>query len=315
MSPSKTAQVPVVERAIALLKAEQEANGYPRLAEKDLQSAMAVSAQQLVDQGLLQSCSKNFRAPIPGWWPAPGDVDFVIESKQFVDRRWSLFELKWCNREKLEEALWDIVKLACAHSNPQVRETHLVYAAPVAMWENNGAAKDCFSAGRKSSEQLLKSHAAAWKWNLAGGSGRPQVVPQELRVQRTGEYSLDAGGQEFRIKTVKVTPEGTGKLKLSSGLPFEGSRRKRKAQPADVVEFNASKSVKIRNAVECPICQARKGKTCRSLDDDRTLGNRVHHGRLKATPPSALREAAGPMRTTPGSNKRSRAQYRTGKRD
>lgn len=305
MSPSKTAAPRVVEKAIKNLRARQEELDNPRLVEKDLVKSMEEAANELLVREEISSYKTGFRAPIPGWWPAPGDVDFVVEYQQALGKNWDLFELKWCNSAKLEEALWDVVKLLSAHGNEQVRDTHLIYGAPKTMWDASAAARDCFSGGSKSLDQLLGSHASSWQWNLSGAVGRPQVVPLEFEVKRTGEHELSAGGSQFQIRTIKIKPVGVRKLRLGE-KPFKPG--KKKWGPRIIEDLTAKASVKVRNAQECPVCKSPVGKPCRSTDDGRTLGNKVHRGRLVRT-----KNASEPMTTTAGSGKRGRANHRTGK--
>lgn len=177
---------------------------------------MEEAAGRLRDSGDLLDVRTGFRAPIPGWWPGAGDVDLVVEQATKSKRRWDLYELKWCNHNKMEEALWDLVKLLNAHQLPQVRNTYLVFAAPTRWWEPSVPGTTCFQPGRAKLNEILFEHDRPWARVLSGGKGRPQSAPAIVDIELVGRSRFRVGDVPFEIRAVAIRPAGSKRLELTS---------------------------------------------------------------------------------------------------
>jgi hypothetical protein len=184
--------------------------------ERDLQGLMRDRATALGTRRGISSVTTGFRAPIPNWWPAAGDVDLVLESKADVERRFDLYELKWCNHNKMEEALWDIVKMVNAHDLPEVRSTYLVYGAPARWWRDDVVGVKCFAPGTTQLQPILFEHETRWRAVVNSGSGRPTRGPRRVHISSIATESVAISGIAYQLRAVSVVPIGNQYFALNA---------------------------------------------------------------------------------------------------
>lgn len=189
------------------LRAEGPPPGRGYWLEGDLERFMYEAAKAKT-RTVADAC-RNFTVPIPGWWPGAGRVDLMVEAKSNESARCDLYELKWCNDDKVEEAMWDAVKMACAHEIRQVRNTYLVFGAPAKIWAKPPVGHELFDAGRINLEDLLHKHAKRWKAVLGGGKGRPISSVDQVAVKPVVSCPVVTAGGEFEVKAVCLTPVGS----------------------------------------------------------------------------------------------------------
>ncbi len=199
----------LVDGSARQLRGCQFTGGRSYWLERDFQSFVIQFAERLKGKGTLASVRPNFRAPIPGWWPGAGDVDLAIEHKMNAERRFDFYEFKWCNSNKMEEALWDAVKLVNAHALPEVRNTYVVYGAPVRWWKDDVVGIRCFSPGETDLSKILGDHEDRWRVVLTGGTGRPRRVSKYVSIEPVVTRKLDIGDAKYEIRAVSIRPQGS----------------------------------------------------------------------------------------------------------
>jgi hypothetical protein len=202
----------LVDTAATRIATSDVPPGHKHWIEADLQRFMFEAGGQLLSPP--GRAMRNFRAPIPGWWPGAGDIDLVVEHALPRRRRFDLYELKWCNHNKMEEALWDIVKMSNAHGLSEVRHTYLVFAAPERCWAHDIVGAACFEPGRHSLRTILKDHPKRWIEVLKGGTGRPIDAADGIRIDEVFECALDLANGTYRLKAVAVRPVGEKRFRV-----------------------------------------------------------------------------------------------------
>src|SRR4051812_5403065 len=127
---------------------------------------------------------------IPGWDPQPGQIDVLVErtSRQTSRLRYAA-ELKWCNENKVFEALWDIMKMTSATQIPALEAAYLIYGAPQRHWEKPvQCARELFPSGTRATEvsvpRLIDQHLEWWvKYILGDSRGRFGSAPEVTRIE------------------------------------------------------------------------------------------------------------------------------------
>lgn len=176
---------------------------------------MLAEASSSMNEHGVASVKTGFRAPIPNWWPAAGDVDLVLEAAIPDHRRFDLYELKWCNHNKMEEALWDAVKMLNAHQLPEVRNTYLVFAAPARWWKDDVVGVKCFDPRESSMAEILDAHPQRWRAVMNGGTGRPNSVPERISIKVVDELQIEVADSLYEIRAVDIRPRGSNTLSLT----------------------------------------------------------------------------------------------------
>lgn len=176
--------------------------------EADLEAALDKAAREHLE---VVDVDRNFTVPIPGWWPGAGRVDLVLQAPPEDAFQFDLYELKWCNEDKMEEALWDAVKLICAHDiqKPKVANTYLVFAATHSIWAKSPVGSELFDASTTDLEAVLRNRSKRWERVLAGGVGRPRDCPVGIEVTRLRPVAVTDGTTELEIRIARIAPRGS----------------------------------------------------------------------------------------------------------
>lgn len=176
--------------------------------EADLEAALDKAANEHPD---VARVSRNFTVPIPGWWPGAGRVDLVLQAPPEDAFQFDLYELKWCNEDKMEEALWDAVKLICAHDieTPKIANTYLVFAATRAIWEKSPVGAELFDSSTKDLEAVLRDRSRRWERVLAGGVGKPRDCPVEIDVSTLQPVGVTDQTTDLEIRIARIAPRGS----------------------------------------------------------------------------------------------------------
>ena len=148
---------------------------------------------------------------VEGWRRQPGGVDLAIVDLE--GRARVLMEMKV---EKLDESLWDVLKLAALHRYEHVDAAFLVYEGRRAVFEGSG---DCAALFQKrvhpedgtatwATEDLIRQWPRAWAGLLRGGYGNgPSEAPAEVVLELALTVpALNYPGREIRV--IEVGPGG-----------------------------------------------------------------------------------------------------------
>jgi quercetin dioxygenase-like cupin family protein len=203
--------------AEAVREAASRIDGDPSVSfrEERLERALVDALRARVSPGAVVGARRRFA--VPDWDPQPGGVDlFVLDGA----RTPAVFaELKIDN---IEEALWDLFKVAALANSPSAPASFLAVAAPVRRWRKPEV--DCaalFPAADGapqpwSSLALFDRYAAAWRWLLRGGRARPTTVPATIEIAFVANEPVGAyPGYELRAIEVRaITDDGR--------VPFDG---------------------------------------------------------------------------------------------
>lgn len=198
----------IVTSSVEALQEQSPPKGRSYWLEADLERFMFEAAVAKRPRAVAAAC-RNFTAPIPGWWPGAGRVDLMVEVKSDERARCDLYELKWCSDDKIEEALWDALKMACAHDLPQVRHTYLVFGAPTSVWSKPPVGAELFAAGDVDIRRLLQTHVNRWNVVLSGGKGRPYSSVERVTIEAVVNRAVESAGQKIEIRAVCLKPRGS----------------------------------------------------------------------------------------------------------
>lgn len=206
--------------AEAVREAAARIDGGPSVSfrEERLERALLGALQARVPGDAVVGARRRFA--VPDWDPQPGGVDlFVLDGAGTP----AIFaELKIDN---IEEALWDLFKVAALASSPSAPAAFLGVAAPARRWRKPEV--DCaalFPAADGapqpwSSLALLDRYAAAWRWLLRGGRARPTAVPATIEVAFVANEPVRAyPGYELRAIEVRAIADD-GRVSFDGDWP------------------------------------------------------------------------------------------------
>lgn len=146
---------------------------------------------------------------LPDWAPIPGGVDLAT-----FDRHGSLeigIELKV---NKVDEALWDILKMASLTLVPNVSAAYVAVAATQGKWTGKSNCVALFSSPLHESKEwqtafFFDAYKKAWCDLLLGGSGRPTRVPQTLTLTVITAIEIPAA-PNYELRVVRVEDPHSG---------------------------------------------------------------------------------------------------------
>jgi hypothetical protein len=205
----------VTREAARTLEDAARGPGFQKVLEKDLEAAIVGA---LRSQGAEAEHNKKI-GPIPHWDPQPGPVDVaVLDGK---GRPCALAELKWCNENKVFEALWDLLKMAAAADLAEVEETYLIYGAPQAYWDKPvECAQEIFDSTACDLPSLTVEHWGWWrKYILGDSTGRPLEAPQSVRLSPVATAPLKLAGTTWEIRTIAIEPNWSEPTPYYAGFP------------------------------------------------------------------------------------------------
>ena len=147
--------------------------------------------------------------PVVGWKRQPGGVDLALLDGH--GRARALMEMKI---DKLDETLWDLLKLAALSTHPHVEGAFLVCEAPAAIFNGStdcaalfqGDATGTGRARTTSTLEMIERWRPAWKWLLEGGYGNhPLLAPREVLIKPSPPFPLACyPGREIRVVEVQA---------------------------------------------------------------------------------------------------------------
>lgn len=114
-------------------------------------------------------------------------------------------KLGW--EQKLDEAVWDVLKLAALTTLRGVAAGYVVYAAPLRRWEpKTPKPVELFADGSFDIVELLGNrHQAAWGWCLKGTTTtRPTRLPAHVRTEEIGRTGIDAPTEGWELRCARV---------------------------------------------------------------------------------------------------------------
>jgi len=195
--------------AEAVREAASRIDGDPSVSfrEERLERALVDALRARVPSGAVVGARRRF--VVPDWDPQPGGVDLFVLDRDETPAGFA--ELKV---DKIEEALWDLFKVAALASSPPAPAGFLAVAASARRWRR--AEVDCASLfpeadGRPrswSSLVLFDRYAAAWRWLLSGGRARPTRVPATVEIAFVANEPVRAyPGYELRAVEVRAVAD------------------------------------------------------------------------------------------------------------
>lgn len=190
--------------------------------ERCLEDALIAGWDAAVPGG---RADRNVQLEVPGWDPQPGRTDWVAREPE-ADALAAFAELKV---EKIEEALWDLLKVACIlEQAPAALSGYLVIAATPRRWQRAEVA-DLFTRNPAAvgGEQewdtsvLIATWRSSWRYLLDGGRARPVTVPARIRTRLVAAAPLEKiDGYELRC--IRVEPiRGAGHASFTDGWPID----------------------------------------------------------------------------------------------
>jgi|tagenome__1003787_1003787.scaffolds.fasta_scaffold20983342_6 hypothetical protein len=196
----------------------------PYLREADLDRAFVDALRQHT----VERVDARRQRWIPGWDPQPGQIDVLVErtTRETARLRFTA-ELKWCNDNKVFEALWDVVKMTSATRIPGVEAAYLVYGAPQRYWDRPvECARELFVIPSSkesiiSVPQLIDQHLAWWtKYILGDSRGRFGEAPAATALELVAAVDLSVAGKAWQIRTVAAKPVGETVVEFKNGVPL-----------------------------------------------------------------------------------------------
>ena len=193
--------------------AEQAARGV-ELAAPDHRETALVDA---VENALSLPTKREFGAgDLKGWQRTPGGFDLAILKEQSGDSASALMEMKI---EKLDESLWDLLKLAGIGLSSRTERTFLVYEAARSTFEGDA---DCASLFRAegtethSVRELIERWPRAWANLLKGGYGNhPLLAPGTVSLSLVGMFKIE-GRPTHEIRILAVEAQGSADLRFGA---------------------------------------------------------------------------------------------------
>jgi len=170
---------------------------------------------------------KNRKVAIPAW-STVGNVDLIIRASPGSQRLTHVIELKWCPSHKgtLYEGIWDLFKMALASTRSEAPHAYLIAGAPMSAWAADFC-RDLYDSTVHSAVELCErrflsgSRRLAWDDLLEGGYDRyPQMVPARIRTESAGRESLADASEQWELRAVQVSIDGTGCVPFLQGWPF-----------------------------------------------------------------------------------------------
>jgi hypothetical protein len=189
-----------------------------RLHEADLQNALASSLQAQL--GAIVRREQPVRGRVEMWKGDYGPVDIAILTPVGAPR--ALIETKWCSDDKLEESLWDIVRLTALLATDDIHACFLVTGAPEAGWqERPGRPTELYADREITTAELLSGHSKGWAYCLKGSGARAKVVPAAFHTTLVATVPIHMSDEHgpWLLKCVAIdSPDG--KLSMSTdGTP------------------------------------------------------------------------------------------------
>ena len=155
------------------------------------------------------------------WMPVPSGVDIVIMDSRESSVRVGI-ELK---SYKLDETLWDIIKMASLRRMTGVEAAYVVVAATSKKFDGSGDCAALFQtrlgeATSWESSSWFDRWPTAWADLLRGGSARPSRMSSTVSLELISRHKLTATAK-WEIRALRVeNPEEQDWIKFdSSGWP------------------------------------------------------------------------------------------------
>jgi hypothetical protein len=159
---------------------------------------------------------------LPDWDPGPGPIDVVIRPPDQPTAVQVGIELK---SYKLDETIWDIIKMASLRRHPGVEAAYIIVAATERKFSGQS---DCAALFRQDpgvpnpsrTDSYFTIWAKAWTNLLLGGRGRPTLVPEQILLERISTHTIPAF-PSWEIRALRVdNPDPTNWIRLKrSGWP------------------------------------------------------------------------------------------------
>jgi hypothetical protein len=166
---------------------------------------------------------KNKKIAIPHWGTV-GNVDLVVRREPGSQALSLAAELKW---GKIDEALWDLLKMALLATREDIDAAMLITGASEKAWRSN-VCGDLFMDASHSVVKLCGlryrtgSKRLVWDWMLEGGYGRyPDAVPSEIATEIVAEQPVVRGQERWTLRAVDVRPLSEERVRFEGGWPFE----------------------------------------------------------------------------------------------
>jgi hypothetical protein len=182
--------------------------------EKHLEEALVAA---LIDKGVTPAAiTPRTKRIAHDWDPRPGGIDLYAES---ADEALAA-ELKV---DHIDQTLWDLYKMISALKLPGVGAAYLFVVAKASVFrkkKNCSGLFDLASERTLESLELFRRNAKAWCGLLAGGRGRPTIIPKSVSSRPVACEAL-ASWHGYELRVVGVRPAGEGKISFGNdGWPI-----------------------------------------------------------------------------------------------
>jgi hypothetical protein len=157
----------------------------------------------------------------PDWSPTPRGVDAAVLDPATENALIGI-ELKV---DKVDESLWDILKMASLRRVNRVEAAYVAVAAATTSWSGSSDCAALFTGDPDDDKEwhtayFFEQWPRAWKRLLAGGSGRPTRIPTRLYLPLVAVLPfMGFPGYELRILRVENTSYAPWLLFGESGWP------------------------------------------------------------------------------------------------
>lgn len=208
----------LIARAISHAAREMKPDGDEGAGEK---RHLEPAVQLAFAEEFGSECVKiGYKTPggIPDWNPQPGGVDAVVLHADGSTRFG--VELKvW----KIDETLWDILKMASLARVEGVEATYVVAAATADKWSGGSDCVPLFHSTPPEGEAwytefFFEEYPKAWTNLLLGGPGRPTRVPRTIRLTLVTEC-LMPHFPKWSLRVLRVENERSRQWMLMDEWP------------------------------------------------------------------------------------------------
>jgi hypothetical protein len=192
--------------------------------EKRLAHAVATALYEPFGEDRVVRDRRLVGGELPDWSPQPGTIDVAVVTQAYEPR--ITFELKI---DHVDQTLWDIYKMVSATMLPTVEAAYVAIAARQSVWASSGDCVELFDVEPREdtggydpdewySRFLFAHHHRAWKDLLAGGSGRPVRVPDQITIHPLGRWPVPAY-PSFELRAIRVEPGESGWVEFENDWP------------------------------------------------------------------------------------------------